>query len=125
MCFFFVKQMQAYERLVSDWSSDVCSSDLELMMPTPFCNHTSRPHDVGSTAQLRHVSATFAAGSTAHGANSTRQEKVSMLHYSASRRCRPPPTAPDTKIGRASCRERVREYVEMPGGAGTIKNKKY
>ena len=68
----------------------------ELMMPTPFCNHTSRPHDVGSTAQLRHVSATFAAGSTAHGANSTRQEKVSMLHYSASRRCRSPTTEPES-----------------------------
>src|SRR3546814_8984219 len=26
--FFFVKQKQAYERRISDWSSDVCSSDL-------------------------------------------------------------------------------------------------
>src|SRR3546814_2926395 len=30
MCiFFFVKQKTAYERRISDWSSDVCSSDLE------------------------------------------------------------------------------------------------
>src|SRR3546814_10384527 len=28
--FFFVKQSTAYEMLISDWSSDVCSSDLAL-----------------------------------------------------------------------------------------------
>src|SRR3546814_8025502 len=27
-CFFFFKQKTAYEVLISDWSSDVCSSDL-------------------------------------------------------------------------------------------------
>src|SRR3546814_10842294 len=27
-CFFFVKQKTAYEMRISDWSSDVCSSDL-------------------------------------------------------------------------------------------------
>src|SRR3546814_7170417 len=29
LCFFFVKQKTAYEMRISDWSSDVCSSDLE------------------------------------------------------------------------------------------------
>src|SRR3546814_3961168 len=29
MAFFFCKQKTAYEMLISDWSSDVCSSDLE------------------------------------------------------------------------------------------------
>src|SRR3546814_18712563 len=28
MCWFFVKQKTAYELRISDWSSDVCSSDL-------------------------------------------------------------------------------------------------
>src|SRR3546814_7994556 len=28
MCFFFFKQNTAYEMRISDWSSDVCSSDL-------------------------------------------------------------------------------------------------
>src|SRR3546814_10800487 len=28
--FFFIKQKTAYERRISDWSSDVCSSDLTL-----------------------------------------------------------------------------------------------
>src|SRR3546814_2138945 len=28
LCFFFLKQKTAYEMRISDWSSDVCSSDL-------------------------------------------------------------------------------------------------
>src|SRR3546814_1666322 len=36
LCFFFVfKQKTAYEMRISDWSSDVCSSDLTLMRYTP------------------------------------------------------------------------------------------
>src|SRR3546814_17919598 len=30
-CFFFFKQKTAYEMRISDWSSDVCSSDLKLV----------------------------------------------------------------------------------------------
>src|SRR3546814_6562148 len=30
MCFFFFKQKTAYEMRISDWSSDVCSSDLKV-----------------------------------------------------------------------------------------------
>src|SRR3546814_3839677 len=30
LCVFFFKQKTAYEMRISDWSSDVCSSDLEL-----------------------------------------------------------------------------------------------
>src|SRR3546814_4953498 len=29
-CFFFFKQKTAYEMRISDWSSDVCSSDLDF-----------------------------------------------------------------------------------------------
>src|SRR3546814_290075 len=32
MCFFFFKQKTAYEMRISDWSSDVCSSDLEVRL---------------------------------------------------------------------------------------------
>src|SRR3546814_6825944 len=31
MCFFFFKQKTAYEMRISDWSSDVCSSDLLVL----------------------------------------------------------------------------------------------
>src|SRR3546814_5320101 len=30
LCFFFFKQKTAYEMRISDWSSDVCSSDLAV-----------------------------------------------------------------------------------------------
>src|SRR3546814_11748719 len=33
MCFFFFKQKTAYEMRISDWSSDVCSSDLFVPRP--------------------------------------------------------------------------------------------
>src|SRR3546814_8905865 len=32
-CFFFFKQKTAYEMRISDWSSDVCSSDLPTYSP--------------------------------------------------------------------------------------------
>src|SRR3546814_7378713 len=31
VCFFFFKQKTAYEMRISDWSSDVCSSDLGMI----------------------------------------------------------------------------------------------
>src|SRR3546814_1818068 len=33
-CFFFFKQKTAYEMSISDWSSDVCSSDLDAEYPS-------------------------------------------------------------------------------------------
>src|SRR3546814_3335033 len=33
LCFFFFKQKTAYEMRISDWSSDVCSSDLREDRP--------------------------------------------------------------------------------------------
>src|SRR3546814_6929765 len=35
-CFFFFKQKTAYEMRISDWSSDVCSSDLRLAVGNAF-----------------------------------------------------------------------------------------
>src|SRR3546814_4565338 len=32
-CFYFFKQKTAYEMRISDWSSDVCSSDLDVLRP--------------------------------------------------------------------------------------------
>src|SRR3546814_18237333 len=32
VCFFFFKQKTAYEMRISDWSSDVCSSDLDARL---------------------------------------------------------------------------------------------
>src|SRR3546814_20310310 len=35
LVFFFFKQKTAYEMRISDWSSDVCSSDLAIPQPPP------------------------------------------------------------------------------------------
>src|SRR3546814_1586455 len=32
-CFFFFKKKTAYDMRISDWSSDVCSSDLLIILP--------------------------------------------------------------------------------------------
>src|SRR3546814_12001401 len=41
---FFFKQKTAYEMRISDWSSDVCSSDLRAVMP--LINLLRRPGDI-------------------------------------------------------------------------------
>src|SRR3546814_7401083 len=41
LSFFFFKQKTAYEMRISDWSSDVCSSDLELAIT--YLNDKARP----------------------------------------------------------------------------------
>src|SRR3546814_7493527 len=48
MCFFFFfKQKTAYEMRISDWSSDVCSSDLNAPS-TPTCSHVGGSPSVPS-----------------------------------------------------------------------------
>src|SRR3546814_4139028 len=38
LCFFFFKQKTAYEMRISDWSSDVCSSDLLISRMAAICD---------------------------------------------------------------------------------------
>src|SRR3546814_4662994 len=83
--FFFFKQKTAYEMRISDWSSDVCSSDLLKGLPI-----TNAPHRL-----------LFAVGAG--------NVLLAMLWWAAwlvATRW-----APTSKIGRASCRERVCQYV--------------
>src|SRR3546814_4443963 len=42
--FFFFKQKTAYEMRISDWSSDVCSSDLDSMAQPKYNFHPCRIH---------------------------------------------------------------------------------
>src|SRR3546814_2875154 len=71
--FFFFKQKTAYEMRISDWSSDVCSSDLERKAE-------GRMHE-------------------------------RRLHIDAQEHTEPDEVDPELEIGRASCRERVCQYV--------------
>src|SRR3546814_4754170 len=40
-CFFFFKQKTAYEMRISDWSSDVCSSDLRALLRQGVAHRTA------------------------------------------------------------------------------------
>src|SRR3546814_3720781 len=73
MFLFFFKQKTAYEMRISDWSSDVCSSDLSICV-------------------------------RAQAARGGEEQPVD-------RRTAPGEPARAAEIGRASCRERVCQYV--------------
>src|SRR3546814_7720501 len=46
--FFFFKQKTAYEMRISDWSSDVCSSDLCSLIPPPDGGNSPAMDDMAS-----------------------------------------------------------------------------
>src|SRR3546814_6470717 len=91
LCFFF-KQKTAYEMRISDWSSDVCSSDL-----LPKLESLSHNADDG----IRHFSGT---------ATYTRTIDVPAASLRKGRRVYLDLGRVE-EIGRASCRERVCQYV--------------
>src|SRR3546814_2808890 len=98
-CFFF-KQKPAYEMRISDWSSDVCSSDLLLILSV-----TSIITSEIMIGWLRREQI-FAGGWVKFSLQSARWLiiaglyllAVSLLYYYG-------------QIGRASCRERVCQSV--------------
>src|SRR5262249_58410394 len=49
-CLFFLSSRRRHTRLVSDWSSDVCSSDLSqaVLSTKPACRRVSIPAPIGS-----------------------------------------------------------------------------
>src|SRR3546814_6027178 len=56
--FFFFKQQTAYEMRISDWSSDVCSSDLLLQALA----HVGRPHVLADHDAETHAAKVHRAG---------------------------------------------------------------
>src|SRR3546814_10480830 len=87
--FFFFKQKTAYEMRISDWSSDVCSSDLVELL------------------QVREISAGVSVGYNATF-TAERPMRVGVLNLGyADGYLR----GFSGQIGRASCRERVCQYV--------------
>src|SRR3546814_1244079 len=92
--FFFFKQKTAYEMRISDWNSDVCSSDLAKPIEEVHGDHLRKelPEEplilpgsqlAGADMELKEMRAVMQDG-----------KPVAIL-----------------KIGRASCRERVCQYV--------------
>src|SRR3546814_9553937 len=102
----FFKQKTAYERRISDWSSDVCSSDLiaggatvERAVNTGFATSD------WLTFNLHQFDATNAKRVT-DAINAAIPNSASMID-GASIAIRASGNGDERKIGRASCRDRV------------------
>src|SRR3546814_10052842 len=96
---FFFKKKTAYEMRISDWSSDVCSSDLHRGGPDP------EPEGIVADAGMRapggfedHVLGIVAGEDRDAG-----QREAADPHHRVGHR----DLAPDAEIGRATWRERV------------------
>src|SRR3546814_2107156 len=86
-CVFFFKQKTAYEMRISDWSSDVCSSDLGKALS----EKASRDVKVLVVGNPANTNALIAQSNA---------KKLDPKQFTAM-----------VQIGRASCRERVCQYV--------------
>src|SRR3546814_6400928 len=90
---FFFKQKTAYEMRISDWSSDVCSSDLlhilECGQDCPQDAPCSRGRRQDSSGILRSGAATRRQGRTAHaeGLYSRQPSSQRFRHGPQSRKC--------------------------------------
>src|SRR3546814_7078726 len=98
MCVFFVKQKTAYEMRISDWSSDVCSSDLRRTADQRV-GHRSPEYGVceGNEGQ--------------HGGKCGQDNGPRALHRGFDDGVIVIEAGSTVQIGRAPCRERVCQYV--------------
>src|SRR3546814_10540355 len=103
MYFFFVfKQKTAYEMRISDWSSEVCSSD--LVDDVACKGREPAGEQIGRSvvvAERVHIDA-------APRGRALQDRGIREFIFENTRRAM---GARFTKIGRASCRERVCQYV--------------
>src|SRR3546814_3980451 len=99
-CFFFVfKQKTAYEMRISDWSSDVCSSDLPtLIQPTFIYDY---PIEMSPLAKENKRPILLDNGETVYGNGTAERFELFVNGKEIA----------NAEIGRASGRERVCQYV--------------
>src|SRR3546814_8582095 len=105
-CVFFFKQKTAYEMRISDWSSDVCSSDLRAHVVDASEDVGILDDDaacllVDRGGERRPVGACLQAGIAVD------QAVAGIFRH----RPRDAAIMGMKQIGRASCRERVCQYV--------------
>src|SRR3546814_7892814 len=96
LLFFFFKQKTAYEMRISDWSSDVCSSDL-----------SQHPDRNGGRISLSALQPADIALRKSRFLGNRLLGQTPVFPQS----CEISPNDPPHEIGRASCRERVCQYV--------------
>src|SRR3546814_13196223 len=98
---------------ISDWSSDVCSSDLPAGTIAKIITVATQKGGAGKTTTSMNVAADFARrGYRALVVSADKQGSAVAWAAAAS------------EIGRASCRERVRPYVSISVVAVSLKKKK-
>src|SRR3546814_17399470 len=112
---FFCKQKTADEMRISDWSSDVCSSDLVAAVAGIRGGPGAGRPDRRVLAERGRRPADGGRGRTVGtpAANDRTHSRCRHRH--------PPPLG--RQIGRAACRERVCQYVEISVVAVTLKKK--
>src|SRR3546814_20442213 len=103
---FFFKQKTAYDMRISDWSSDVCSSDLLI----------------GVHLQENQLNVSEVKRFWLHQANLSMNHLIVRKLLGREATEEEAPVILD-QIGRASCRERVCRSVEITVGAVPLKHK--
>src|SRR3546814_12244032 len=109
---------------ISDWSSDVCSSDLLIGDKLIGARRDMRDNLIQGRRQLRLATRRpffEVLPAIAFISDAFRPNGINVVKVSANA---PLYGAPLEKIGRASCRERVCQYVELSVVAVAIKKKK-
>src|SRR3546814_6275261 len=112
--FCFFKQKKAYEWRISDWRSDVCSSD--LVFGCVACGKEGLALRCALEEALAPVEEARRARVQRHavlGVIDCRREQVSPFELAEFLLHR--------QIGTASCRARVCQYVSLPVGAVSLK----
>src|SRR3546814_14888577 len=114
---FFFKQQTAYEMRISDWSSDVCSSDLtrsETLGATDMADIDSRieaADKIGvTTGPIRGSRKVHVASPTGSGIRPeilVAMREIDLDPHSGEPSVRVYDTSGPSNIGRDSCRERV------------------
>src|SRR3546814_18269526 len=105
----FIKQKTGYELRISDWSSDVCSSDLQAAVdPDGAILVKARMIAEGAEEELE---ALRFDDRFAGGVVDDEVREIGLAGHRAQRGEFGYGEADEIKIGRASCRERVCQYV--------------
>src|SRR3546814_4746146 len=102
--FFFFKQKTAYEVRISDWSSDVCSSDLSVSFSRVTSAAADAPMALASAACSFSVASLAASSDTRYSPQPNRlaEQQNTILNEN---------NLATRENGRASGRERVCQYV--------------
>src|SRR3546814_14503893 len=120
MCFFFVKQKTAYEMRISDWSSDVCSSDLRVTgLRAGGDDYLSEPFAFSELHARLEALLRRPRAIAQHTQLQVEDLVMDLLTRRVTRAGRPIDLRPQEfklleylmQIGRASCRESVCQYV--------------